>query len=113
MSRPPRRVLELAAGAVLAAVVLAIYEPALRSYHFEDGLQWLSDSFRFRPADLFDLDRFAHFYRPVIHLYFYTGLHTVGCDPAPFQAASVLIHLINTLLVGLIGHALTRRRDMA
>jgi hypothetical protein len=113
MSRPRRRLLELAAGAVLAAVVFTIYEPALRSYHFEDGLQWLSDSFRFRPADLFDLDRYAHFYRPVIHLYFYAGLHTVGCEPAPFQAASVLIHLLNTLLVGLIGHALTRRRDMA
>lgn len=95
------------AAAVIVAVGI-VYHQATLSYFFNDDFQWLQRAREFRAANLFDLARYDHFYRPIIEIYFYVGQRLFGCAAWPFHAMSVAIHLINTLLLCLLASALSR-----
>lgn len=113
---PPSRLraLAFAAGALgLTAVVAFIYRDAARSYFFNDDFQWLQGARAFTLANVLHIERYNHFYRPVIEIYFHLGRRLFGCDAFPFHLASIGIHLINTLLLYLFAHALTRSRAFA
>jgi len=100
--------LTLAAGALaLTAAVFVIYRPALASYFFNDDFQWLEGARTFDAANLLNLSRYDHFYRPIVEIYFYLGERLFGCAALPFHLVSLGIHLINTLVLYLIARALT------
>ena len=97
------------AGAVTVIVAVGIvYHQAALSYFFNDDFQWLQRAREFRAANLLDLARYDHFYRPIIEIYFYLGQRLFGCTAWPFHAMSLAIHLINTLLLFLLASALSR-----
>ncbi len=101
-------------GAVgLTTVVAFIYHSAALSYLLNDDFHWLAAAPSFRLSNVIHLERYDHFYRPVIESYFYAGRQLFGCDPFPFHVASIGIHLLNTLLLFLFAHALTGRRSFA
>jgi hypothetical protein len=86
-------------AAIVAASVVVIYQQATRSYFFNDDFHWLAQTQHFDPANLVRLERYDHFYRPVIELYFAAGLALFGCDAWPFHLASVAVHLLATLVL--------------
>src|SRR5262245_34740801 len=94
----------------IAAVTLAvvfIYHQATLSYFFNDDFQWLQQAREFRASNLVHLERYAHFYRPVIEIYFYAGHRLFGCAPRPFHVLSLALHVINTLLLFLLARDLS------
>jgi hypothetical protein len=93
----------------LAATVAIVYHSAALSYLFNDDFDWIASAPAFRLANVLHLDRYTHFYRPVIEAYFYAGRQIVGCNPFAFHVASIGIHLLNTLLLFLFARALTGR----
>jgi hypothetical protein len=100
-------------GAVLlGAAVVFIYWPAIGSFFFNDDFNWFDDAQRFSATNLFHLERYSHFYRPVIELYFYVGRSLFGCAALPFHLLSVGIHLLNTFIVYLFVRDLAGRRDV-
>jgi Dolichyl-phosphate-mannose-protein mannosyltransferase len=103
-----------AAGASLLIVgaVAAIYRGAVVSYFFNDDFNWFDEAQRFAAANLVHLDRYNHFYRPVVEIYFFAGRALFGCAALPFHLLSVAIHLLNTLLVYLFARDLSGRRDL-
>jgi hypothetical protein len=98
----------LAGGALLLAAVGAIYSAAAGSYFFNDDFHWLQGAAQFEAANLLRLDRYDHFYRPVIEIYFFVGRGIFGCAAFPFHLASIAIHLANTLLLFLFARALAQ-----
>ena len=116
MTNPPRRRAIALAGAgvvVLVAAVYAIYLPVTRSYFYNDDFQWLQGGRQFDPAELLNLDRYVHFYRPVVEIYFALGSRLFGCQAQPFHLLSIGIHLLNALVLYLFASALTGRRWFA
>jgi dolichyl-phosphate-mannose-protein mannosyltransferase len=99
--------------AVLLLAVLAIYAGSTRAYFFDDDFHWLVQTQSFAWANLFDLSRYDHFYRPVIELYFFSGLKLFGCEPFPFHVASICLHLLTTALVYGFVRAVTASRPLA
>lgn len=97
---------------VIGAVSL-IYRDAAFSYFFNDDFHWLSDARRFNPANVLHLERYDHFYRPVIEVYFFLGQTIFGCEPLPFHVASIVIHLLNTLVLFAFARALTSSEALA
>lgn len=95
-----------AAAAVLVAAVVLIYAGSTSGYFFDDDFHWLEQTQSFAAANMLDLSRYDHFYRPVIELYFFAGLSQFGCDPFGFHVASIVIHLLTTLLVYLFARSL-------
>ena len=53
---------------IVAAVAL-VYREAVFAYLLEDDFHWFADARRFAWQDLFRLERYGHFYRPVIEMY--------------------------------------------
>lgn len=102
--------LAIVLAALLAAVTL-VYRAAALSYFLNDDFQWLQGARQFEFANLFHLERYDHFYRPVIEIYFYLGRRLFGCAPLPFHLASIGIHLLNTLVLFFFARALTGRSD--
>jgi hypothetical protein len=94
-------------GAALAAAVGVIYCGAAVSYFFNDDFHWLQGARRFEAANLLRIDRYDHFYRPVIEIYFHLGSQVFGCAALPFHLASIVIHLLCTLTLFLFARALT------
>lgn len=92
----------------VAAAVAVIYARSTSAYFFDDDFHWLAQTQSFAAANMFDLSRYDHFYRPVIETYFFVGLSLFGCDPFPFHLASIAIHLVTTLLVFLLAHTVAR-----
>ena len=109
MPGPPRiaRALALAAIALVVGMVALVYRAAVVSNFFNDDFHWLYEARRLEWSNLVRLDRYDHFYRPVIEIYFHLGQRVFGCDPMPFHLLSVGIHLVNTLLLFLFTRALT------
>jgi hypothetical protein len=91
----------------LSVAVIAIYAHAAGSSFFDDDFHWLAQTRRFEFLNLFRLERYDHFYRPVIELYFFAGLRAFGCDPFPFHVTSVAIHLLCTLVLFLFARRLS------
>ena len=95
-----------AAAAVVVAAVVLIYARSTSGYFFNDDFHWLEQTQSFVPANMLDLSRYDHFYRPVIELYFFAGLSLFGCEPFGFHVTSIVIHLLTTLVVYLFARAL-------
>jgi protein O-mannosyl-transferase len=96
-------------GAVaLTAIVAVVYRDATRIYYFNDDFQWLQQARTFTPVKLLHIERYNHFYRPVIEIYFFIGRRLFGCDPVSFHVASVVVHVLNAALLYAFARALTR-----
>ncbi len=107
--RPQRASLLMAGavGALIGVLVLSVYRQAVLSHFFNDDFHWLADARRFTWIDLLRLERYDHFYRPVVLVYFHLGQRLVGCTPWPFHAASIGLHLVNTSLLLLFARTVT------
>lgn len=106
-SRPkPSSFGRLGAAAAVALAFAVIYARSTQGYFFDDDFHWLVQSQAFAPANLFDLARYNHFYRPVIELYFFAGLSLFGCNAFPFHLASIGIHALTTIAVYGLARAL-------
>lgn len=108
-----RPVVIAAAALGLVVLVAFIYRDAARSYFFNDDFQWLRGARDFAAANLLHIERYNHFYRPIIEIYFYLGRGLFGCNAFPFHVASIAIHLINTLLLYLFARTLTGSEPFA
>jgi hypothetical protein len=86
-------------AAAVVTIVTVIYREATLSYFFNDDFHWLAQSQLFEPSNLLHLERYDHFYRPVIEIYFFVGLTLFGCDAFPFHVASVIIHLLTAFVL--------------
>jgi len=96
-------------GAVaLTAIVAAIYRDVTRTYYFNDDFQWLQGARTFALVNVLHIERYNHFYRPIIEIYFFIGRRAFGCDAVSFHLASVAVHLCNTALLFLFARALTK-----
>jgi len=96
-------------GAVaLTAIVAAIYRDVTRTYYFNDDFQWLQGARTFAMANVLHIERYNHFYRPIIEIYFFIGRRAFGCDALSFHLASVAVHLCNTALLYGFARALTK-----
>jgi hypothetical protein len=106
---PPRvsGALAVAGGALVLALVAVVYRAVVGSNFFNDDFHWLFEARRLEWSNLVRLDRYNHFYRPVVEIYFHLGQRVFGCDPMPFHVLSVGIHLVNTGLLFLLTRALT------
>src|SRR5262249_2153493 len=102
---------DTAAASLLIVWVAVIYRGAVVSHFFNDDFNWFDEAQRFAFANLVHLERYDHFYRPVVEIYFFAGRSLFGCAGLPFHLLSVGIHLVNTLLVYLIARDLSARRD--
>jgi len=102
-----------ATAAAMAIAVALIYAPAAGGYFFNDDFQWLQSAYRFEVARFIHLDRYDHFYRPVIETYFYLGYRAFGCDARGFHLLSIGIHLLVVGTVYLFGRSLTKSRPLA
>ena len=102
-----RLVPKVIATVSLIAVVVAIYARSTSGYFFDDDFHWLVQTQSFTPTRFFELWRYDHFYRPVIEVYFASGLAAFGCNPFPFHVASVVVHLLTTACVYWLGRALS------
>jgi hypothetical protein len=91
--------------------VTFLYRAAIGSYLFNDDFNWFQDARRFAFSNLFHLERYNHFYRPVVEIYFYVGRRLFGCSAQAFHVVSVALHLVNTLVVYLFARDLAARRD--
>jgi hypothetical protein len=103
-------------GAIAAAIVIAVglmYAPAAGGYFFNDDFQWLESAYRFDAARFVHLERYDHFYRPVIETYFYVAYRLFGCDARGFHLLSIGIHLLVTGTVYAFSRALTKNRAFA
>ena len=94
--RAARTVLLVSAAAAAAAIV---YRDAVLAYLLEDDFHWFGEARRFEWGNLLHLERYGHFYRPVIEIYFFVGQRLFGCAPMPFHLASLSIHFVNTATV--------------
>jgi len=103
-----------ALAVVVLVVTIFIYRDALLSYFSDDDFGWLtSESSPFLFVDLLSLERYQHFYRPVIELYFAGGYRLFGCEAWPFHLASLFIHLSSIAALYLFAHALSGQRVFA
>jgi hypothetical protein len=103
-------------GTIAAAIVVAVavmYAPAAGGYFFNDDFQWLESAYRFDVARFVHLDRYDHFYRPVIEAYFYLGYRVFGCDARGFHLLSIGVHLLVIGAVYLLSRSLTKSRAFA
>jgi hypothetical protein len=91
----------------IAAAVAVVYRDAVFAYLVEDDFHWFADARRFAWGNLLDLERYGHFYRPVIEVYFFVGQRLFGCAPLPFHLASLSIHFLNTATVFLFARRLS------
>lgn len=83
-----------------------VYRQATFAYFLEDDFHWLAGARRFEWGHLVRLERYDHFYRPVIEIYFFLGQRLFGCAAFPFHLASVGIHLLNTSVLFLFARRL-------
>jgi hypothetical protein len=103
----------MGASAVIVAAALALYWPASSAWFYQDDLQWLAGTLTFKPGGLLDVSAHAHFYRPVIALYFWAATPLFGGSPALFHWANSVLHAANGLLVFLLAETIGLRRGFA
>lgn len=105
--RRPGAIVRIGGALLLVAAVGFIYYEAAGTYFFNDDFQWLQGTRELELANLLRFDRYDHFYRPVIEIYFHVGQRLFGCNALPFHLASIGVHLLNTLLLFLFARALS------
>jgi hypothetical protein len=106
-------ILAALAAVGLTAIVATLYREVARTYYFNDDFQWIQGARTFAVANVFHIERYNHFYRPIIELYFFAGRRLFGCDAFSFHAASVTVHLVNTALLYGFARALTKSAAFA
>ena len=109
----PAAVRTIAACAAIVVTVLALYWPATSAWFYQDDLQWLAGTLTFRPADLLDFERQAHFFRPVISLYFWAATPLFAGSPVAFHWANHVLHAANGLLVLVLARTIGFNRGFA
>ena len=85
--------------ALLVVLIVFVYRQAPGAYFFEDDFQWLASRANFHPSQLFNLDLFDHFYRPVVELYFWAGVRLFDGSPVVLHISTVLLHMCNALIL--------------
>jgi hypothetical protein len=111
---PPSGLLVVVGGGLMLLLAVAfIYHKAVTTYFYNDDFQWLQQARQFELANVLRLDRYDHFYRPVIEVYFHVGSRLFGCSALPFHLASIEVHLVNTLLLFLFARDLSGRLSFA
>ena len=83
----------------LLVVIGIVYRHAPGAYFFEDDFQWLASRANFHPTQLFNLDLFDHFYRPVVELYFWAGVRLFNGSPVVLHTSTVILHLCNAVIL--------------
>ena len=84
---------------LLITLIAVVYRHAPGAYFFEDDFQWLASRANFHPSQLFNLDLFDHFYRPVVELYFWVGVRLFDGSPVVLHTSTVVLHMANALLL--------------
>lgn len=93
---------------LLAAVIMAVYFPAISS-----GLQSIDDpgivALFSSPPPLSDvlLPGRTYYYRPIIQLSYYLDSKLWGMEPSTMHLENILLHITNSLLVFLIARRIT------
>ncbi len=90
---------DLAARAALVLAVVIVYHNAMWASFFDDDYQWLVGSWSFHPAQLVAVNGMAHFYRPVIDVYFAAMTPLLRGSPILFHEASIVLHIVNVLVI--------------
>jgi hypothetical protein len=103
----------VALAIAISGAVAVIYHQAILSSFFDDDFHWLAQTRRFEFTNLFRLERYDHFYRPVIELYFLLGLNAFGCNPFPFHLSSLAVHLLATMVLFVFARRLSGREAFA
>jgi hypothetical protein len=103
----------VAGAAAVIAITWIIYGDALFAYFADDDFGWLSLASAFRPANLVDLGRYSHFYRPLVELYFAALYRVAGCEAWPYHAASLTIHVATVLTLYAFARTLGTREFAA
>lgn len=97
-----------AACVAIAAAAIAVYAASAGYGLFADDFQWLVAAQQFQPSRLVDLGDRAHFYRPVIEVYFPSAFAVCGRDASCYHWLSILLHAATSLLVTGMAAALAR-----
>jgi hypothetical protein len=92
---------------IIVAAAAFVYRAAVSAYFLDDDFQWLVGTWSFHPAHLLDFARPAHFYRPVIDVYFATATPLFGGSPMLFHLANVGLHGANGLLLFALARAIS------
>ena len=92
---------------ILIAVIGFVYRHAPGAYFFEDDFQWLASRAFFHPTQIFNLDLFDHFYRPVVELYFWAGVRWFDGSPTVMHVSIVMLHMINAILLMAFGRRIS------
>jgi hypothetical protein len=87
----------------LVIVIAVVYRDAPGAYFFEDDFQWLASRANFHPSQLFNLDLFDHFYRPVVEMYFWLGVRLFDGSPVILHVSTVVLHILNAILLMRLG----------
>ena len=100
----PRVVAALAIG----AATLLVYAGTTGYGLFADDFNWLAGARSFDAASLVNVGGRAHFYRPVIELYFPAVLSVCGQAASCYHWFSVALHVVTSLAVGALAASLSR-----
>jgi hypothetical protein len=100
--------LALLAGLVVLVIVAATYWPVLHAgFVWDDvidfqGKAWLTQGDAWKHYIWKDFNYWTNYFRPLVVGLFTIELRVFGVEPGPMHAVSLLIHLINTALVGVL-----------
>ena len=100
----PRVVAALAIG----AATLLVYAGTTSYGLFADDFNWLAGARSFDASSLVHIEGRAHFYRPVIELYFPAVLSACGQAASCYHWFSVALHFVTSLTVGALAASLSR-----
>jgi hypothetical protein len=90
---------------VLISIAI-VYWQAVAAYFFDDDFNWLTRTWFFTPANIFNLSTYDHFYRPVIEMYFWAAIPLFGGSASLFHVANIVLHAVNVLLLFVIARQL-------
>jgi len=96
------------AALAIGAATLLVYAGTTSYGLFADDFNWLAGARSFDIASLVHVGGRAHFYRPVIELYFPAVLSVCGSAPSCYHWFSVALHFVASLAVGALAASLSR-----
>jgi len=98
------------AALAIGAATLLVYAGTTSYGLFADDFNWLADARSFDAARLVQIEGRAHFYRPVIELYFPAAMSVCGQTASCYHWFSVALHFLTSLTVGALAASLSRER---
>jgi hypothetical protein len=98
------------AALAIGAATLLVYAGTTGYGLFADDFNWLAGARSFDAASLVHIEGRAHFYRPVIELYFPAVLSVCGQGASCYHWFSVALHFLTSLTVGALATSLSRSR---